>query len=196
MVFLGSSSESYIDSEFLTSSALVYWRSCGGSVFPRNSVRSRSLCLFDSEDPMHHCLSRGAVHDDPDVNAVGPNGDLFKAGQMVMEGEAELRRLLDIDDVPDDQGSQRPKSFSEKCRRLNSILFEPMRHSSIIKPPLKRGGIAGFASNEQAMNAPPNKSNSHNEQSDRHKLPPYTQPTTETSRRVNNRLTKLNCFCF
>ena len=38
------------------------------------------------------CLSRGAAHDDPDVNAVGPNGDLFEAGQMVTEGDAELRR--------------------------------------------------------------------------------------------------------
>ena len=24
------------------------------------------------------CLSRGAAHDDPDVNTVGPNGDLFE----------------------------------------------------------------------------------------------------------------------
>ena len=31
------------------------------------------------------CLSRGAAHDDPDVNAVGPNGDLFEAGQMLEE---------------------------------------------------------------------------------------------------------------
>ena len=44
------------------------------------------------------CLSRGAAHDDPDVNAVGPNGDLFEAGQMVTEGDAELRRSLDIDE--------------------------------------------------------------------------------------------------
>ena len=42
------------------------------------------------------CLSRGAAHDDPDVNAVGPNGDLFEAGQMVTEGDAELRRSLDV----------------------------------------------------------------------------------------------------
>ena len=42
------------------------------------------------------CLSRGAAHD-PDVNAVGPNGDLFEAGQMVTEGDAELRRSLDIE---------------------------------------------------------------------------------------------------
>ena len=42
------------------------------------------------------CLSRGAAHDDPDVNAVGPpNGDLFEAGQMVTEGDAELGRSLD-----------------------------------------------------------------------------------------------------
>ena len=34
------------------------------------------------------CLSRGAAHDDPDVTAVGPNGDLFEAGQMVTEGDA------------------------------------------------------------------------------------------------------------
>ena len=41
------------------------------------------------------CLSRGAAHNDPDANAVGPNGDLFEAGQMVTEGDAELRRSLD-----------------------------------------------------------------------------------------------------
>ena len=28
----------------------VCWSSIGSSVFPRNSFRSRSLCLFDSED--------------------------------------------------------------------------------------------------------------------------------------------------
>ena len=44
------------------------------------------------------CLSRGAAHNDPDANAVGPNGDLFEAGQMVTEGDAELRRSLDIDE--------------------------------------------------------------------------------------------------
>ena len=44
------------------------------------------------------CLARGAAHKDPDVNAVGPNGDLFEAGQMVTEGDADLRRTLDIDE--------------------------------------------------------------------------------------------------
>ena len=44
------------------------------------------------------CLSRGAAHDNPDANAVGQNGDLFEAGQMVTEGDAELRRSLDIDE--------------------------------------------------------------------------------------------------
>ena len=48
--FQVNSSESYIDSEFLTRSASVCWRSLGDSVFPRNLVRSGSLCLFDSED--------------------------------------------------------------------------------------------------------------------------------------------------
>ena len=38
------------------------------------------------------------MHDDPDVNPVGPNGDLFEAGQMVMDGDAELCRSLDIDE--------------------------------------------------------------------------------------------------
>ena len=43
------------------------------------------------------CLAMGAAHDDPDVNAVGPpNGDLLEAGQMVTEGDAELRWTLDI----------------------------------------------------------------------------------------------------
>ena len=37
------------------------------------------------------------IYNDPDVNAVGPNGDLFEAGQMVTEGDAELRRSLDIE---------------------------------------------------------------------------------------------------
>ena len=42
------------------------------------------------------CLSRGAAHDDPDVNAVGPNGDLFEAGQMVTEHRLVcLRSRLD-----------------------------------------------------------------------------------------------------
>ena len=44
------------------------------------------------------CLSRGAVHDDPDVNAVGPNGYLFEAWQMVTEGDEELCRSLDINE--------------------------------------------------------------------------------------------------
>ena len=48
------------------------------------------------------CLSRGAAHDDPDVNAVGPNGDLFEAGQMVT-------RLSDLTgtgaDVPSEVGA-------------------------------------------------------------------------------------------
>ena len=40
------------------------------------------------------CLSRGAAHDDPDVNAVGPNGDLFEAGQIV--AYPNLRRMVDL----------------------------------------------------------------------------------------------------
>ena len=40
-----SSSESCIDSKFLARSASVCWRSLGGSAFPRNLVRSGSLCL-------------------------------------------------------------------------------------------------------------------------------------------------------
>ena len=47
---LGSSSESCADSEFLAFPALVCWRSSGGSMFPRNSVHSRSPYLFDLED--------------------------------------------------------------------------------------------------------------------------------------------------
>ena len=41
------------------------------------------------------CLSRGAAHDDPDVNAVGPNGDLFEAGQMVTEGDCDNMTSFD-----------------------------------------------------------------------------------------------------
>ena len=37
-----------------------------------------------------HCLSRGAQHSNPDVNAVGVNGELRKAGQLVSEGEESL----------------------------------------------------------------------------------------------------------
>ena len=44
------------------------------------------------------CLSRGAGHDDPDVNAVGPDGCLYEAGQMVTEGDCHLRRTLSIDE--------------------------------------------------------------------------------------------------
>ena len=49
------------------------------------------------------CLSRGGAHDDPDANAVGPNGDLFEAGQIVTEGDAELiENKTRIPHVPDD----------------------------------------------------------------------------------------------
>ena len=37
-------------SAFLADMRITYWRSDGGSVFPRNSARSRSLYLFDLED--------------------------------------------------------------------------------------------------------------------------------------------------
>ena len=43
-------------------------------------------------------MTRVKPHRVIDVNAVGPNGDLFEAGQMVTEGDAQLRRLLDIDE--------------------------------------------------------------------------------------------------
>ena len=37
------------------------------------------------------CLLRGAVHLNPDVNAIGSKGELHEAGQLVSDGDESLR---------------------------------------------------------------------------------------------------------
>ena len=44
------------------------------------------------------CLVRGAVHPDPDVNAVGAKGELHEAGQLISEGNEGLRQMLGADE--------------------------------------------------------------------------------------------------